>query len=241
MHVLEIYVHLWGLLYQEQLPRPIASNYLRRTAKVMFSSLLVCLLLLAKIYNFGKNVRLSGCLSVGVSVRFVKHNSWTLRHIITKLDPYMYWVTGSCKLPGQICRSQNKVTRSKNRSNLEIAITPSIFLARTSIKSSKCRACSWLSCLCDQLPVAFLTKKFAPALKFRHFKFFECSYNLTSDIERSSQIMQEKIFSWWWRHRWRHRKTSNGPSIFPCKWKMIFFRDNWTNTRDFIVILSAYM
>ena len=64
-------------------------------------------LLLVKIYNFGKYVRLSGCLSVCVSVRFVKRNSWTLWHIITKLDPYMYWVTCSCKLHGQICRSQN--------------------------------------------------------------------------------------------------------------------------------------
>ena len=38
--------------------------------------------------------------------------------------------------------------------------------------------------------------------------------------------MQEKIFSWWSRHRWRHRRPQKCPSIFICKSEMNFFRDN---------------
>ena len=95
-------------------------------------------LLLAKVYNFGKYVRLSVCylpkftifgkyvlLSVCylpkfkilasmfvcrfvcLSVRFVKHNSWTLWHIITKLGPHMEWVSSSSMYHWQISRSRN--------------------------------------------------------------------------------------------------------------------------------------
>ena len=88
------------------------------------------------------------------------------------------------------------------------------------------------------------TKKFAPALTFRHFENFwniQCSFNLTSDIKRSPQIMQEKIFSWWWGHRWRHRKTSKSSLYIPLLMKNEFCRNNWTNTRDIIIILSVYM
>ena len=35
------------------------------------------------------------CRFVCLSVRFVKHNSWTLWHIITKLGPHMEWVSSS--------------------------------------------------------------------------------------------------------------------------------------------------
>ena len=40
------------------------------------------------------------------------------------------------------------------------------------------------------------------------------NFKLTSDMRRSSQIMPEKYFSWWWCHRWRHRVTWKLPSIF---------------------------
>ena len=86
--------------------------------------------------------------------------------------------------------------------------------------------------------------KFAPTLKFRHFENFwniQRSFNLTPDMERSSQIMQTKYF-----HgddviddvtgRPQHR-----PSIFPYECKINFFRDNWTKNRDIIIILSVYM
>ena len=49
------------------------------------------------------SVRLSVCLSVS----FVKHNSWTLWHIITKLGPHMEWVSSSSMWHWQISRSWN--------------------------------------------------------------------------------------------------------------------------------------
>ena len=47
------------------------------------------------------------CLFVCLSVRFVKHNSWTLWHIITKLGPHMEWVSSSSMWYWQIIRSWN--------------------------------------------------------------------------------------------------------------------------------------
>ena len=66
---------------------------------------------LPKFTIFGKYVRLSVCLSVCpsvcLSVSFVKHNSWTLWHIITKLGPHMEWVSSSSMWHWQISRSWN--------------------------------------------------------------------------------------------------------------------------------------
>ena len=45
------------------------------------------------------------------------------------------------------------------------------------------------------------------------------SFNLTSDMKRSSQIMQKKVFSWWWRHRWRHRVASKSALYIPLYMK----------------------
>ena len=64
---------------------------------------------------------------------------------------------------------------------------------RASIKSSKCWKCSWLSFLYIQLPV----KKFVASSKWRPFwKFWyiKHSFNLTSDMKRSSQIMSKSFF-----------------------------------------------
>ena len=76
---------------------------------------------LPKFTIFGKYVRLSVCYLpkfsifasmfvcrfVCLSVRFVKHNSWTLWHIITKLGPHMEWVSSSSMWHWQISRSWN--------------------------------------------------------------------------------------------------------------------------------------
>ena len=54
-------------------------------------------------------------------------------------------------------------------------------------------------------------KKIVASSKWRPFgKFWNSkhSFNLTLDMKRSSQIMQKKVFSWWWHHRWRHRVAS---------------------------------
>ena len=61
-------------------------------------------------------------------------------------------------------------------------------------------------------------KKFVASSKWRPFwKFWNIkhSFNLTSDMKRSSQIMPKKVFSWWWRHRWRHRVASKSALYIP--------------------------
>ena len=66
-------------------------------------------------------------------------------------------------------------------------------------------------------------KKFVASSKRRPFwKFWNIkhSFNLTSDMKRSSQIMPKKDFLWWWRHRWHHRVASQLLSIF-------LFRRGW--------------
>ena len=46
----------------------------------------------------------------------------------------------------------------------------------------------------------------------------------------------KKVFSWWWRHRWRHREASNRPSIFLYKWNKIFMK---TRNREKISSLNS--
>ena len=58
--------------------------------------------------------------------------------------------------------------------------------------------------------------KWRPFWKFWNIKH---SFNLTSDMKRSSQIVP-KMFLWWWRRRWRHRVASKFLSIF-------VFRRGW--------------
>ena len=59
-------------------------------------------------------------------------------------------------------------------------------------------------------------KKFVATWNWRPFwKFWNIilSCNLTSDMKKLPKLYQ-KYFSWWWRHRWRHRVASKFPSIF---------------------------
>ena len=68
--------------------------------------------------------------------------------------------------------------------------------ATVSIKSSKCRKCYWLSFWYIQLPVSLPVKKIVASSKWRPFYFFldiKHSFNLNSDLKRSSQIMQKNI------------------------------------------------
>ena len=58
--------------------------------------------------------------------------------------------------------------------------------------------------------------KWRPFWKFWNIKH---SFNLTSDVKRSSQIMPKK-FLWWWRHPRRHMVASKFLSIF-------MFREGW--------------
>ena len=52
-------------------------------------------------------------------------------------------------------------------------------------------------------------KKFVASSKWRPFWNIKYSFNLTPDVKRSSKIIPKEYFSWWWRHRLRHRAASN--------------------------------
>ena len=79
-------------------------------------------------------------------------------------------------------------------------------LTRASIKNSEYRKFQWLSFWYIQLSVSLTVKMFLASSKWRPFRKFwnmKRGFNLTSDMKRSSQIMQKTYFSWWWHHRWR--------------------------------------
>ena len=86
-------------------------------------------LLLAKIFNFGKYVRLTVCvcLSVCLSVCNVDDTGRTVKVINTKLYTYMYLGSGYMCIVLGVDDVIDDVIRFTNRSNFEIAITPSIF------------------------------------------------------------------------------------------------------------------
>ena len=124
------------------------------------------MLLLAKIYNFWQVcsfVGLSVCLSVLSSITHERFDisSPNLVHIwngwavpVCDIDK---WVGHGTRSPGQ------KIAKFFNRHN---SVN---FWATSSINSSKCRECHWLTGWYNILPVTVLTKKFATTSKFRHF------------------------------------------------------------------------
>ena len=109
------------------------------------------------------------------------------------------------------------VTRSQNRSNFEIAISPSIFQLE---HESKLKMSEMLMAIFLVYSTSSITfgKKVCRELKMAAIlKIFKHSFNLISVMKRSSQIMPKKFFSWWWRHWWRHRVALKFPSIFMFK------------------------
>ena len=96
-------------------------------------------LLLAKI--FGKYVRLTVCLSVCLFVCLfvcnVNDTGRTVQAINTKLGTCMYLGSGYGCIVFGVHDVIDDVIRSKNRSNFEIAITPSIFELECRTKSQK--------------------------------------------------------------------------------------------------------
>ena len=83
-------------------------------------------------------------------------------------------------------------------------------------------------------------EKFVASLKWRPFwKFWnvEHSFNFTSYMKRSSQILQKQLFSLWLRHRWRHRVVSKFPSIFMLRRA---WRDkNWNVRNSYSYVATA--
>ena len=75
-------------------------------------------------------------------------------------------------------------------------------------------------------------KKNCRGLKWRPFwKFWNIkhSFNLISDMKRSSQSMQKKYFAWWWRHRWRLRVTSKSLFLYKLNNDIFMITMKWTN------------
>ena len=77
------------------------------------------------------------CLSVCLSVCNVDDTGHTVKAINTKLYTYMYLGSGYMCILFGVYDVIDDVIRSKNRSNFEIAITPSIFELECRTKSQK--------------------------------------------------------------------------------------------------------
>ena len=94
--------------------------------------------------NFGKSLPselFSNCSSFCLFVCNIDDTGHTVRVINIKLGTYIYLASGYMCIPFCVDVILGDVIRCKNRSDFEIAITQ--FLARTSIKSSNCRAYPW--------------------------------------------------------------------------------------------------
>ena len=80
------------------------------------------------------------------------------------------------------------------------------------------------------------SSKWRPSLKFRNIKH---SFNLTSDMKRSSQIMPENIF-----HDDVIDDVTGLPRIRPYiilyKWNSNIFHDNWKSSNDIIIKLPLH-
>ena len=115
------------------------------------------------------------------------------------------------------------VTRSQSRSNFESNISPSKFeLERRSKAQDVGNANGYLFGIFN-FRYNFWWKGLSRA---QYGGYFENSDILNTAsiwpqiLQKLSQIMPKKFFSWQWRHRWRHMVASNFPSIF-------MFRRGW--------------
>ena len=162
--------------------------------------------------NFGKNV-ISDCpficLFVFLSVRFTI--------LVSPFDQstpnvaHIYLGSGYMCMIFRVDDIIAEVTRSKNRSDFEIAITSLICELE---RRSKAQSVGHTLGYPDN--VLNLWWHFRRETSLRPYNFLilkileiECSFNLTSNMERSSQIIQEQLFLWRWCHGWRHRETSD--------------------------------
>ena len=95
------------------------------------------------------------------------------------------------------------VTRSQSRSNFEIDTSPSIFeLERRSKAQNVRNANGYLSGI----------------VNFRYnFENFELlnTASIWPQIWKDRSKLCQNIFSWWWRHRWRHRVASRSAFSIP--------------------------
>ena len=126
------------------------------------------------------------------------HDNWrTNKDIIFKLSVHMYhWIVNMRWQTILDCYVDD-VIGSENKSKLWTAIALSIFELEHRSKAQNVTNAMAIF-------VAYSNSSFTSGknVKIKH------SFNLTSKMKRWSQIVREKLFSWWWRHQLRHTVTS---------------------------------
>ena len=127
------------------------------------------------------------------------HDNWrTYKDIIFKLNVLMYHWVVNMPLQTIVDCFVDDVIGSQNRSKLWTPIALSIFELEHRPKAQNVTNAHGYHCSIFKFRYHFRLKKIFSTSKWR--PFWTCpnikhSFNLTSAMQRSSQIMQEKIFS----------------------------------------------
>ena len=214
-----------GIIIEFQLGENVTYYLPKFTIFGKYVRLSVCYL--PKFTIFGKYVRLSVCYLpkfsifasmfvcrfVCLSVCFVKHNSWTLRHNITKLGPHMEWVSSSSMWHWQISRSWNEVTRSKNRPNFKIATTPSILELQVRSIAQNVGSAIGLSVDITYFRWQFWRKSSPRPQKFYLFNTAPIRYQKWKD---HVQIMREKLFFMMMTSLMTSQRDDKVSLLYPC-------------------------
>ena len=153
-------------------------------------------------------------MSVCLFVCYRRDTGRTVWAINIKLDTNMEPVCGmSCILFG-VDDVTDDVIRSKSRSNFEIVITSLIFELEHRSKAQNVGHALGFLIMCSTSG-DISDEKVCPSPTISSFWIFlKYSLQLQFDI----RYYARKIFSWWWRDRWRHRKTVPLYSHINEKW-----------------------
>ena len=161
-------------------------------------------------------------------VREFHKNSRTSQPLLTKLGDKQVFEHNSCKFVGQECWSNNWVTGSIDRLNIEIVRTPSVFNLERWSKQSKPQNVGNIG-LAIHWHTTFLVKlmmtKYGKFSKFRHLSKcsnFQYSPYLPWDMERpyrnySYYDVTDDVTAW----------RQSRLSIFMLKWKCNIFAITW--------------
>ena len=134
-----------------------------------------------------------------------------LFYVFRLIECCLYWII-------YFFITRDDVTRWQSMSTFEIDISPSIFeLERRSKAQNVGNANGYISHI-SNFRYNFRWKSFSWAKNGGHFLNFEI-LNIAliwpQMWKDRSKLCQKKFFSWWWRHRWRHRVASNSALYIP--------------------------
>ena len=110
------------------------------------------------------------------------------------------------------------VTRSQSRSNFEIDISLSMFEVGRRPKAQNIGNANGYLFGKFNFRYHIRSKSLSLAQNGGHFENFKVlkTASIWSQIWKDRpKLSQKKYFSWWWRHRWRHRVASNFP-LYSC-------------------------